>query len=146
MMNLKQLAYARDSLINQISTNHHNLNTILKNSSYSASSVHLKRPEETDTIPSEGKLITLNFDSLFYNYSRDDQMFFVEEALVLVRNNLNQITISAQTTDNYIRRLRRYQIEYHRKFTLSVACFFSSFLLEHLWANYQKRRTGNACL
>lgn len=142
MMNLKQLKYAQDSLISQIVTNQINLNAILQRSSYNSPTAHLKRPAELDTIPSEGELIKLKYDSIFQSYSKEDKIFLIEDAMSMVRNNINQITISAQTIDNYIRRLRRYQIEYHRKFTLSVACLFFFFIGAPLGAIIRKGGLG----
>lgn len=142
MMNLKQLKFAQDSIINQIVFNQDNLNLILQKGSYSTFTDHMKSPRETDSLQAGGSIIKLNFDSVFQSYSIDDRIYFIEEALIQVGNNLNQISISAQTIDNYVRRLRRYQIEYHRKFTLSIACLFFFFIGAPLGAIIRKGGLG----
>ena len=142
MMNLKQLTYVQDSIIEQIQINQSNLFQILQKSSYSNSKPHMIKNPDQDTIPYEGKVITLDFEEIFYNSDRDQQTQTVEEAINLARNNLNNVMMSFQTVDNQIRRLRRFQIEIHRKFTLAIACFFFFFIGAPLGAIIRKGGLG----
>ena len=142
MMNLNQLRYVQDSITDQILINQSNLYQILQKSSYNDHKPYLIKSPEQDTIPSEGQLVKLDFDSIFYGSSRDEQTQTVEEAINLARNNLNNVMMSFQTIDTQIRRLRRFQIEIHRKFTLAVACFFFFFIGAPLGAIIRKGGLG----
>lgn len=142
MMNLSQLMYVEDSLINQILLHHSNLYNVLQRTSYNTERIHMKRPHDKDTIKTDGQFLKLSLDSLFFNLPRDNQIQFVNDAISLARNTINNINTNFVSVDSQIRRLRRYQIEMHRKFTLSVACFFFFFIGAPLGAIIRKGGLG----
>jgi len=142
MLNLKQLRYVEDSLITQILNNQKNLYDIFQRTCYNTERIHMKRNAEQDTIEATGEFFRLNFDSVFYNFPKEKQIRAVDDAISLSRNAMNNINNNFVTVDSIIRRLRRYQIEMHRKFTLSVACFFFFFIGAPLGAIIRKGGLG----
>lgn len=142
MMNLKQLRYVEDSLINQIIIHQNNLYNILQRTSYNPSRLHMKKTNEQDTLSHDGQYVKLVYDDIFNKYSREDKSYTIDNAINLVRNTMNNINNNFVTVDNFIRRLRRYQIEMHRKFTLSIACFFFFFIGAPLGAIIRKGGLG----
>lgn len=59
---------------------------------------------------------------IFDTLSQDEKKDVVSRAIEYARFSLNYITQKKEFIHNDIRNLRNYQIEYHKKFTLSLAC------------------------
>jgi len=128
MMSLAQLRHFEDSLINDVNEISKGLNTTLEKSTYQEyrrARIRLSNNSE-DTMAVS--YITLNADS-FFNALPDNQKLQVTgQAITQARSSLNYVTTSHVNSDSKIRRLRRYQIEIQRKFTLSFACFIFFFI------------------
>ncbi len=142
MMNLKQLRYVEDSLINEIITNQQNLYNTVQVISYRDEKPGIKRGINEDTIVPAGKYFSLDFDSLLHSHTREEKTDYIYQALDYARNALNYINSSYLTLDNQVRRLRRYQIEFQRKFTLSFACLMFFFIGAPLGAIIRKGGLG----
>jgi len=87
-------------------------------------------------------LTVSNFDSLYESYASPKKLEIVKQALNF--NSMNQYTILS-TSSNIIydmRYLRRHEIEWHRKFTLSMACLIFLFIGAPLGAIIRKGGLG----
>ncbi len=154
MMNLKQLSYVEDSLKYDIHHSESSLETTLEKSSYYKNKNFLKKidfnrpPPDTaanaDTVKKEarGKTIFLNGDSIFHNMSKPEKERILAQSLNYARGAMNFINNNFANSDNMIRRLRKYQIETQRKFTLSFACLVFFFIGAPLGAIIRKGGLG----
>ncbi len=139
MMNLNQLTHHRDSLYNLISRQADNYITrvrrtnIFRNESgYSGNTDSAKHAMRTpydilaleENIPGSGKLNAY------------------EHAITQARSVRNQINSSRTNLEWQIRHMRRHEMEWHRKFTLSFACFIFFFIGAPLGAIIRKGGLG----
>ena len=67
-------------------------------------------------------------DSIFYAQKRSDRERILEYALTYARTAQNNITSSKKHYNYKAERIRRHQIEWHRKFALSFACLVFFFI------------------
>ena len=81
-------------------------------------------------------------DSLLASLSSQNQLQSINQALTQARASMNYITTTYTNTDSKTRRLRKYQIEIQRKFTLSFACFIFFFIGAPLGAIIRKGGLG----
>jgi lipopolysaccharide export system permease protein len=84
----------------------------------------------------------MNLDSIVNSLSNTSRLTLINQAMNHARSNLNYVTTSNMNLDSKIRRLRRYQIEIQRKFTLSFACFIFFFIGAPLGAIIRKGGLG----
>lgn len=83
-----------------------------------------------------------HFDSLFSSFSLENRLRFVHQAATVVVSN-QYVANGAITNMDYERRiLRRHEIEWHRKFTLSLACLIFLFIGAPLGAIIRKGGLG----
>jgi lipopolysaccharide export system permease protein len=96
-----------------------------------------------DTVKHAKKVLMVhNFDSLFSSYAPAKKLQILKQALSF--NSMNQYMIIS-TASNIIfdmRFLRRHEIEWHRKFTLSLACLIFLFIGAPLGAIIRKGGLG----
>ena len=142
MMNIKQLNSIQDSLITQIIEQQSSLFGTIQGASYNNKKDFLQRHNFYDTIPVTGRFIQLSLDSMLNKLSNVDQTQIIAESIDLAKSSVSYITNSNMTIDNQIRRLRKYQIEFHRKFTLSLACLLFFFIGAPLGAIIRKGGLG----
>ncbi len=142
MMNLSQLENVTDSLINEILANQVELKTVINTTSYYKNKTFLYKPEKSDTIIQEKKLLSFNLDTAILAQNREEQIRTLTQAIGSVRNTTNFLNNSYITQDNKVRRLRKYQIETHRKYTLSLACMLFFFIGAPLGAIIRKGGLG----
>jgi lipopolysaccharide export system permease protein len=83
-----------------------------------------------------------NFDSLYTCYSKDNKMSIVKNALNYSTMVQYTIANNATTIDFDTKYLRRHEIEWHRKFTLSFACLIFLFIGAPLGAIIRKGGLG----
>jgi lipopolysaccharide export system permease protein len=142
MMNLSQLEHVKDSLVNDILVNQDVLKKTLETTGYYKLKPYLYKIIPKDSIIPEKKLMPFNFDSIFYSLSRDDQTRTLNQAIGSARNASNYLNNAYLAQDNQVRRLRKYEIEAHRKFTLSFACLVFFFIGAPLGAIIRKGGLG----
>jgi lipopolysaccharide export system permease protein len=142
MMSLEQLRHVQDSIIIDINEINNGLTTTLNRTTYlnyrRASARNKQIPSDT-LAPT---LLVLNGDSLFNVMSQNHKLNVISQAITQARSSLNYVTTSYVNSDSKIRRLRRYQIEIQRKFTLSFACFIFFFIGAPLGAIIRKGGLG----
>lgn len=144
MMNLKQLKFIEDSLKNEIRTGQKALYSTLERSSYYKNKNYLQRPvNQNDTMNVESaKIVVFDYDSIFNAASTDEQIRLIDQTINLTRTSMNFINNSFISIDNKIRRLRKYEIEEQRKFSLSLACLIFFFIGAPLGAIIRKGGLG----
>jgi lipopolysaccharide export system permease protein len=143
MQNLKQLTYYADSLYKEVDNRSQNLVRLLE-----SSSLFQNNPArfKTTPIPRDTSIkvtpLSNNFDSAFASLATMDKQNIVATALSNARDSKSYITNSFMNNDETIRRARKYEIEWQRKFTLSIACFIFFFNGEPLGAIIRKGGLG----
>jgi len=142
MLSLAQLRHFEDSIINDINTITQGLEeTLIKTNYYT---YHRTVPEylKDTTNNTERMVYTLNLDSMFNSLPNTVKLQVINQAMNQARSSMNYATTSFMNTDSKTRRLRRYQIEIQRKFTLSFACFIFFFIGAPLGAIIRKGGLG----
>ncbi len=142
MMNLLQLKHMTDSLINEILINQKDLKSTLTITSYYKNKGFLYKTVPRDSVIVNKNLIHFNLDSVFYSLKREDQIRNLNQAISASRSATNYLNNSFVTQDNKVRRLRKYQIETQRKYTLSLACLLFFFIGAPLGAIIRKGGLG----
>ncbi len=115
MLNVKQLNYAADSLSKDVQKKAKDLNQSLL-SYYS----FLLRSNLTDS--SMSKLKPVKVQALLDGRNKQEQLKIVNNALSLARNAKGSFEFNQQNIRDTSVLKARYEIEWHRKFTLSLAC------------------------
>lgn len=143
MMNLDQLNYIEDSLRQEIRKGQIALFNTLERSSYYKNKDYLKKPKRLiDTLEMETKIIRLNYDSIFESLDNSEKIRMLEQTINLTRSSMNFINNTFISVDNKVRRLRKYEIEEQRKFSLSLACLIFFFIGAPLGAIIRKGGLG----
>ena len=142
MMNLPQLNNVIDSLTGDIRINQTDLKSNLYKVCYYVSKSFLYKSVPRDSLVVKNNRVDFNFDSVFYSQRRDDQIRTLHQAINVARNTTNYLNNSYIVQDNKVRRLRKYQIEVHRKYTLSIACLLFFFIGAPLGAIIRKGGLG----
>ncbi|MFW5820584.1 MAG: LptF/LptG family permease [Bacteroidota bacterium] len=157
MMNLQQLRFIEDSLENEIRKGQNSLEKTLERSSYYKNKAYLKKnipaqPGKEDTIQDkennkeivsfELDIVSFELDSALTSMTKEEKERALNQALNLTRTTMNFINNTYVNIDNKVRRLRKYEIEKHRKFTLSLACLFFFFIGAPLGAIIRKGGLG----
>jgi lipopolysaccharide export system permease protein len=84
----------------------------------------------------------LNKDTLYNELNEQEKERVLSHALNQARTTMNYINNTFITVDNKIRRLRKYEIETQRKFSLSFACIIFFFIGAPLGAIIRKGGLG----
>ncbi len=143
MMSLNSLAHYEDSFRIEINKIYRNVNDALSERTYynyrriSPSKTKNEPDEENDFV-----MFRLNLDSLFNELEVRYKIQTIDQALVQARASMNHISTSSTNTEAKVSRLRRYQIEIQRKFTLSFACLIFFFIGAPLGAIIRKGGLG----
>jgi lipopolysaccharide export system permease protein len=140
MMSLAMLEHYEDSFKREVSNIHSSLYGSLKNRTYyyRISRPRMIREERArDSVP-----VRLDVDSLFNALPERGKKQTADAALAQARASMNFITTTESNSSSKTLRLRKYQIEIHRKFTLSVACLIFFFIGAPLGAIIRKGGLG----
>jgi lipopolysaccharide export system permease protein len=84
----------------------------------------------------------LNLDSLYNELEDRYKIQTIDQALTQARASMNHISTSSSNTEAKVNRLRKFQIEIQRKFTLSFACLIFFFIGAPLGAIIRKGGLG----
>jgi lipopolysaccharide export system permease protein len=157
MMTLNQLNQIEDSLIDEITGAQRSLIRTLELSSYFKKKNSLKKrgithdpasikndsiSQDSAKITKEKRIITLNIDSIYNSLGNEEKSSTLKQTIGLSRSAINYINNSFVTIDSKVRRLRKYQIEEQRKFSLSLACLIFFFIGAPLGAIIRKGGLG----
>ena len=142
MMNLTQLGKHEDSLINLIITEQRGLSsTLIISCFYGRSKSGLPGLQKDSTGIIKKKNIAPTYD-VFNKLTNESRRMYAETAIRNADMARNYINNSFFTADSLIKTLRRYQIEVHRKYTLSLACLVFFFIGAPLGAIIRKGGLG----
>lgn len=141
MLNLDQLKLAVDSLDDKFHERERIFVSNLKKSNY------FKRLKagETDSIwynKNTTQLTTLNIDSLFQTLSDFKKKSVFEHARNYARSTQSYINTTSTELNHKMKYIKRHEIEWHRKFTLSFACLLLFFIGAPLGAIIRKGGLG----
>ena len=148
MLNLSQLHHFDDSLTNEITNIQGKFKrTLDANLIERPKSLLIKReflPTDSSEIKSkeEMNIEYLNVDSAYAELNQLERRRAITFAINSARTNKSVVTSNVGTAEWKWARLRRYQIEFHRKFTLSVLCIIFFFIGAPLGAIIRKGGLG----
>jgi len=128
MMSLQQLRHFEDSITDDINEINKGLDLTLMKSTYNEYRHNRARRSNNPADTAGVKYLTLNADSFFRAMPENQKLYVTGQAITQARSSLNYVSTTYINTDSKIKRLRRYQIEIQRKFTLSFACFIFFFI------------------
>jgi lipopolysaccharide export system permease protein len=142
MMSLNMLGHYEDSFRTDINKIYKNVSDALINRTY----YNYRRagPKSTKNEPGDDEYVMyrLNLDSLYNELEDRYKSQTIDQALVQARAAMNHISTSSTNSEAKVTRLRRYQIEIQRKFTLSFACLIFFFIGAPLGAIIRKGGLG----
>ena len=141
MMSLAMLKHYEDSFTREINNVHSTLDDVLINRTYynyRRGSPRMNRKSEED----EFVLYHLNVDSFFSGLDARYQAQTIDQALTQARATMNTTNTTTTNSEAKTTRLRKYQIEIQRKFTLSLACLIFFFIGAPLGAIIRKGGLG----
>jgi lipopolysaccharide export system permease protein len=135
MYNLKQLMYSRDSLLRVMNIRQQNFAaTMHRNYTYFSKLDMAKEVEPDSSLIFHGNFLT--------EFDEKETLEVIEKAMTASRSNM-KILEDAKTNNTWqIRNIRRHDIEWHRKYTLSVACIVLFFVGAPLGAIIRKGGLG----
>jgi lipopolysaccharide export system permease protein len=143
MLNLRQLDYFADSLHKDVDYRSGSLTNTLKTSTlFQNHPSILKHSLVADTSRAKPKTLSTNFDSLFAALPSTEKQNVINNALSMARDSKSYIMSSFTNNDQTLRYARKYDIEWQRKFTLSIACFIFFFIGAPLGAIIRKGGLG----
>ena len=145
MLNLKQLESAADSLSDLLLKRKELTNNTLRRSQLFVGVQRLKRLHNDSTWKAKAEYIDTSAfvpKEILKTLSQTEQESYVDRALTKARSTKNFIVTSKNTILAKEKRIRRYKIEWHRKFTLSFACFIFFFIGAPLGAIIRKGGLG----
>lgn len=83
-----------------------------------------------------------HFDSLYVSFDLESRRRIITDAINTVKTNDYMVETSTRMMDFEMRKLRKHEIEWHRKFTLSLACLIFLFVGAPLGAIIRKGGLG----
>jgi lipopolysaccharide export system permease protein len=142
MMSLAMLSHYEDSFETEINRLHDGLNKSLSQRTFYQE--HRGLPAFKQSVPAvaDTAVHRLNPDSLLGSFTIRNRQQTVQSALAQARATMNFISTSETSSNSKTARLRKYQIEIHRKFTLSFACLIFFFIGAPLGAIIRKGGLG----
>jgi len=137
--NISQLSYSIDSVSKVVK----NISIQQSNELLNYSSFIRERSTVSASVPIEkNKNITLNADSLFLSLNQSSMIKAVEYAISQAQQIKDQVGFNKIILNDPIMYVRRHQVEWHRKFTLSFACLIFFFIGAPLGAIIRKGGLG----
>lgn len=135
MYNLRQLEYSRDSLTNQFVQRRENFAKTMRHNYYYYSRLDAAKVVKPDS--------TLVFHNDFLaGINNQERQKVIETALNSARTVKTTIEHTKSSFSGQLRHIRRHSIEWHRKYTLSVACLILFFVGAPLGAIIRKGGLG----
>ncbi|MFC2111915.1 LptF/LptG family permease [Bacteroidota bacterium] len=142
MMSLGMLEHYEDSFKTEIGTIYNGIEESLTSRTYYNNRRVKKRLNLNEQEPVEFIIYRLNLDSLFNELPTIDKGQTVDYALSQARASMNFVSTQENNSGSKVERLRKYQIEIQRKFTLSIACLIFFFIGAPLGAIIRKGGLG----
>lgn len=140
MLNINQLKHSVDSLNESYKRRQSFYDRRHQTKSYFKAEKNKNRVEQVSSADSLAGMI--NSDSLFQTYDKVTKKFILNKALNYAREAKTNINDSDLNLKLYKRNIHRHEIEWHRKFTLSIACLIFFFIGAPLGAIIRKGGMG----
>jgi lipopolysaccharide export system permease protein len=146
MMNINQLSHFEDSISNDVNNVYKGINSTLDKNTFKKKKKNLvKMVRQVDT--SQVDIMTPHFvqislDSAYSMLSTMEKRRAITQAINFARTNKSFVSTNTNTISYKLHKLRRYQIEKQRKFTLSFACLIFFFIGAPLGAIIRKGGLG----
>ncbi len=140
MLNVRQLRYAIDSLSNNLKQQKYDFSHFVYQSNYL-----LRYPVNRDSLLFKLQLHPthiVNYDSLYASLAQEKQLYIINLALNNARNVVTYLKATEQNHHYSEDWIVRHEIEWHRKYTLSIACFILFFIGAPLGAIIRKGGFG----
>lgn len=136
MLNLKQLAYSRDSVSH--------MNDSIAHTVINSVKPYFKIYYQTSKFRQSKVLKDLNFkkDGVFTGIKQDSREIVLSNARENARIVQQAISAVAAQSDDFTKVIRRYLVEYNKKFTLAVSCLVLFFIGAPLGAIIRKGGLG----
>lgn len=131
MLNLHQLQYTTDSLNSELQVRKELFHKTLMNSQYFIFTPTFKKLTEKDSTKTSAALKdTTRFDlwSALYKLSFSEKQTIIDQAVAYANSASKYVENNHNAIRGRIKYIRRHQIEWHRKFTLSLACVIFFFI------------------
>jgi lipopolysaccharide export system permease protein len=139
MMNLKQLSYATDSIKKELLSDSRELKTRIDNGNLYPSTIN----NAIDTNLKKSKIKSYrNIRVYYYMCNEQEKMIALSSALNEARNAKATLELESKSRPDKMIRLRKHEIEWHKKFTLSLACLIFFFIGAPLGAIIRKGGLG----
>ena len=145
MMSLKQLTEVEDSLRWDLKLRENQfIRTLITYNLFKVRNV--KKPQISEIrmnihAPKANPSI-VNMDSLYNTFSISDKRGILQRVMINVRSTKSYVESSVENLKYKKKILRRHEIEWHRKFTLSIACLIFLFIGAPLGAIIRKGGLG----
>lgn len=118
MMNIKQLRYFEDSLTKEFDAKVQEFVSFFPRRFYFLATIDSTKYAQLDTV----SITPLFLERKKFTLSQNQREVIIDNAMNAVRNSKDHIHYSELDIKHRNRQLARYQLEFHRKFTLSIAC------------------------
>jgi len=143
MLNLEQLSHFTDSLNQQLEERQKAAYKTIWGQLFGESRF-FKRMHENDTLPDTLAFAAAPFDlqKTYDTLLPSLKQTITEDALTSAQSTRDYIRNMGKIIESHIKYIRRYQIEWHRKFTLSLACIIFFFIGAPLGAIIRKGGLG----
>jgi len=146
MMNIEQLSHFVDSISNDVANIYGGINKTLRKNTFNKQKRNMvKSVRQVDTSQIDiitPKIVRLYLDSAYSDLTTLEKRRALTQSINYARTNKSFVSTNANTISYKIHKLRRYQIEKHRKFTLSMACLIFFFIGAPLGAIIRKGGLG----
>lgn len=126
MLNIVQLETAVDSLQKRLNIQKQGTLDRMRNDNYMVKKDRIPRRDSVFREETGGQVKDL--DSLYRHFDIEEQKKAVDEAVKLAKGAQENLRYNVQVYNRDEAGIRRYNIEWHRKFTLSFACFIFFFI------------------
>ncbi|MGC9471686.1 MAG: LptF/LptG family permease [Bacteroidales bacterium] len=138
MMNIEQLEYMSDSLRQVLHKKERDFReTLVKNHLFPRNRIMALNRSGNQELPE----IT-NFDTLFHSFPLNERISALRSAVSQARSTQNYISTQVINIMGRNKNLRKYQSEWHMKFTLSFACLIFFFIGAPMGAIVRKGGIG----
>ena len=127
-MNLKQLTQTTDSLYSEYNLTKKQFYKEVVVTNYFRTDPVYKKTLFKDTIILKSRELSLNMDTIYETFDTQGKRALITQALNLARATAGHIVAQKDNFLNKVRKIRRHEIEWHRKFTLSFACLVFFFI------------------
>jgi len=143
MMNLSQLASAQDTLTKKITERKEKVLKSVKNKYFFGTHMDtIKTLSKSNYEEPPLNQIKINSSKIPFSKTKDQKLLIIDNALKLARHNKAYITVSMNDLHHKNAGISRHKIEWHRKFTLSLACLLLFFVGAPLGAIVRKGGLG----